>query len=34
MAYKGGYIVGSFNPPEENLPAEKRYTVEWDYCSL
>ena len=27
-AYKGGYIVGSFNPPGENLPAEKRYTVE------
>ena len=22
MAYKGGYIVGFFNPPEENLPAE------------
>ena len=34
MAYKGGYIVGFFNPPEENLSAEKRYTVEWDYYSL
>ena len=34
MAYKGGYIIGSFNPPEENLPAEKCYTVEWDYYSL
>ena len=34
MAYKGGYIVRSFNPPKENLPAEKRYTVEWDYYSL
>ena len=33
-AYKGGYIVGFFNPPEENLPAEKRYTVEWDYYSI
>ena len=33
-AYKGGYIVGFFNPHEENLPAEKRYTVEWDYYSL
>ena len=21
-AYKGGYIVGFFNPPEKNLPAE------------
>ena len=29
-AYKGGYIVGFFNLPEENLTAEKRYTVEWD----
>ena len=33
-AYKDGYIIGFFNPPEENLPAEKRYTVEWDYYSL
>ena len=24
MAYKGGYMVGFFNPPEKNLPAEKR----------
>ena len=22
------------NPPEKNLPAEKRYTVEWDYYSI
>ena len=34
MAYKGGFIVGFFNPPEKNLPAEKRYTVEWDYYSI
>ena len=34
MAYKGGYIVRFFNPPEENLPAEKCYIVEWDYYSL
>ena len=27
----GGYIVGFFNPPEKNLPAEKCYTDEWDY---
>ena len=27
MAYKDGYIVGFFNPSEENLPEEKRYTV-------
>ena len=31
---KNGYIIGFFNPPKENLPAEKRYTVEWDYYSL
>ena len=34
MAYTGGYIVVFFNPPEKNLPAEKFYTVEWDYYSL
>ena len=34
MAYKGGYIVGFFNLPEKNLPAEKSYTDEWDYHSL
>ena len=34
MAYKYCYIVGFLNPPEENLPVEKRYTVEWDYYSL
>ena len=34
MAYKGGYIVGFFNPPEEKLRVEKRYAVEWDYYSL
>ena len=34
MAYKYCYIVGFFNPPEENLPVEKCYTVEWDYYSL
>ena len=34
MAYKYCYIVGFFNPPEQNLPVEKRYTVEWDYYSL
>ena len=22
------------NPPEKYLPAEKRYTVEWDYYSI
>ena len=32
--YKGGYIVGFFNPPWKNLPVEKHYTVEWDYYSL
>ena len=34
MAYNGGYIVDFFNPPEKNLPAEKCYTVEWDYYSI
>ena len=34
MAYKDGYIIGFFNLPEKTLPAEKRYTVEWDYYSL
>ena len=34
MAYKGGHIVSFFNPPEENLPVEKCYTVKWDYYSL
>ena len=34
MAYKGGYIVGFFNPPETNLPAENCYTVESDYYSI
>ena len=34
MAYNGGYIVGFFNPPEKNVPAEKRYAVEWDYYLL
>ena len=27
MTYKGGYIIGFFNLPGENLPEEKRYTV-------
>ena len=31
---RGGYIVGFFNLAEENLSAEKRYTVEWDYYSI
>ena len=30
MAYKGGYIID----PPKNLPAEKCYTVEWDYYSI
>ena len=34
MAYKYCYIVGFFNLPEQNLPVEKCYTVEWDYYSL
>ena len=35
MAYKDGYIVGFFTPPENNLPAEKVIaTVEWDYYSM
>ena len=33
-AYKGGYIIGFFNPLEKNLRAEKRYTDEWDYYSI
>ena len=33
-AYKYCYIVGFFNPPEQNLPVEKHYSVEWDYYSL
>ena len=32
--YKYCYIVGFFNPPEQNLPVEKCYTVELDYYSL
>ena len=34
MAYKGGYVVGFFTPPKKYLPAEKRYTDEWDYYSI
>ena len=34
MAYKYCYIVGFFNPPEQNLPVEKCYTVECNYYSL
>ena len=34
MVYKYCYIIGFFNPPEQNLPVEKHYTVEWDYYSL
>ena len=30
IAYKGDYTIGSFNPPEQNLPVEKCYTDEWD----
>ena len=30
-AFKCGYIVSFFNLPEKNLPAEKRYAIEWDY---
>ena len=32
--YKGGYIIGFFNPPEKNLPAEECYTNEWDCYSI
>ena len=34
MGYKGGYIIGFFNPPEKNLPAEKYYTNELDCYSI
>ena len=34
MAYKGGYIIDFFNPPEKIFPAEKFYTNKWDYYSL
>ena len=34
MAYKNHYIIGFFNLPEKNLPAEKRYTIKWDYYLL
>ena len=31
MPNRDGYIIGFFNPPEKDLPAEKRYTNEWNY---
>ena len=34
MAYKGGFIIGFFNPPEKNLPVQKRYTVEWELFNI
>ena len=33
MGYKGGYIVGFFNPPEK-IVSRKYYTNEWNCYSM